>query len=256
MVAIVCDGYGYGIDGGAWGGETLHCNLESTEFVRLGHLEAQPLLGGDLASHYPLRLAAGTLQKAGVNVKDWLMQNSKHLPHGEIEAKLILQQLKVQKGSIETTSCGRVLDAVAAVLGICFERSYEGEPAMKLESIALASKNMLQIQPQMKGDVLDTTCMMRTVFDSLGRVSAADLAYSAHAYLARGLAELAIQGANTKSVKNIGFSGGAACNQILTQLIRESIESAGLRFFVHETVPAGDGGISFGQAVVAGFSKL
>jgi hydrogenase maturation protein HypF len=256
LVAVICDGYGYGNGGGAWGGEILHCNLESADFSRLGHLENQPLLGGDLASRYPLRLATGILQKAGINVEDWLLQKSQHLPHGEIEAKLILQQLKAGKGAVETTSCGRVLDAVAAVLGICFERSYEGEPAMKLESIALAGKDMLQIQPQIKGDVLETTCMMRAVFDNLGRVSAADLAYSAHAYLARGLAKLAIHTANKKSVKNIGFSGGAACNQILTQLIRESIEFAGLRFFVHETIPAGDGGISFGQAVVAGFSKL
>ena len=255
-VAIICDGYGYGSDGGAWGGEILHCSLESAKFARLGHLEAQPLLGGDLASRYPLRLAAGILQKAGVDVEDWLMQNSKHLPHGEMEAKLILQQLEVGKGSVETTSCGRVLDAVAAVLGVCFERSYEGEPAMKLESIALAGKDILQIQPQVKGDVLSTTCMMRTVFGSLGRVSAADLAYCAHAYLAKGLVALAIQGANARNVKNVGFSGGAACNQILVQLMRENVESAGLRFFVHEAVPAGDGGVSFGQAVVAGFSKF
>jgi hydrogenase maturation protein HypF len=256
VVAIVCDGYGYGSDGGAWGGEILHCSLESAEFARLGHLEAQPLLGGDLASRYPLRLAAGILQKAGINVEEWLMQNSKHLPHDETEAKLILQQLKVGKGTVETTSCGRVLDAVAAVLGVCFERSYEGEPAMKLESIALAGKDILQIQPQVKGDVLDTTCMMREVFGSLGRVSAADLAYSAHAYLAKGLAALAIQVANAESVKDVGFSGGAACNQILAQLMRENVEAEGLRFFVHEAVPAGDGGVSFGQAVVAGFSKF
>ncbi len=256
VVAVVCDGYGYGSDGGAWGGEILHCSLESAEFDRLGHLEAQPLLGGDLASRYPLRLAAGILQKAGVNVEDWLMQNSKHLPHGEIEAKLILQQLKVGKGTVETTSCGRVLDAVAAVLGICFERSYEGEPAMKLESIALAGKDILKIQPQVKGDVLDTSELIKAIFDSLGRVSAADLAYSTHAYLAKGLAALAIQGANAKSVKNVGFSGGAACNQILAQLMRRNVEAAGLRFFVHEAVPAGDGGVSFGQAVVAGFSKF
>ena len=256
VVTVVCDGYGYGSDGGAWGGEILHCSLESAEFSRLGHLEAQPLLGGDLASRYPLRLAAGILQKAGVNVEDWLMQNSTHLPHGETEANLILQQLKVGKGTVETTSCGRVLDAVAAVLGVCFERSYEGEPAMKLESIALAGKDILQIQPQVKGDVLDTTDLIKAIFDNLGRVPAADLAYSAHAYLAKGLAALAIQGANAKSVKNVGFSGGAACNQILTQLMREDVESAGLRFFVHESVPAGDGGVSFGQAVVAGFSKF
>jgi hydrogenase maturation protein HypF len=256
VVAIVCDGYGYGSDGGAWGGEILHCSLESAEFARLGHLEVQPMLGGDLASHYPLRLAAGILQKAGVNVEDWLTQNSKHLPHGENEAKLILQQLKIGKGTVETTSCGRVLDAVAAVLGVCFERSYEGEPAMKLESVALAGKDILQIQPQVKRDVLDTTCMMREVFGNLGRVSTADLAYGAHAYLAKGLATLAIQGANAKNVKNVSFSGGVACNQILAQLMRRNVESAGLRFFVHEAVPPGDGGVSFGQAVVAGFSKF
>ncbi len=254
IVTVVCDGYGYGSDGGAWGGEILHSGLESAEFARLGHLEAQPLIGGDLASRYPLRLAAGVLQKAGVNVEEWLMQNSKHLPHGEIEAKLILQQLEVGKSAVETTSCGRILDAVAAVLGVCFERSYEGEPAMKLESIALTGKDILKIQPQVKGNVLDTTCLMREVFDNLGKVSAIDLAYSAHAYLAKGLGTLAIQGANAKGVKDVGFSGGAACNQILAQLIRRDVEAAGMRFFVHEAVPAGDGGISFGQAVVAGFS--
>jgi hydrogenase maturation protein HypF len=256
IVAVVCDGYGYGSDGGAWGGEILYCSLESTEFFRLGHLEAQPLLGGDLASRYPLRLAAGILQKAGVNVEDWLLQNRMHLPHGETEAKLILQQLKVGKGTFETTSCGRILDAVAAVLGVCFERSYEGEPAMKLESIALVGKDILEIKPQLKGNVLETSELIKTIFDSLGRVPAADLAYSAHAYLAKGLAALAIQGAKAKNVKNVGFSGGVASNQILAQLISESVESAGMRFFVHEAVPAGDGGVSFGQAVVAGFSKF
>ncbi len=256
IMAVVCDGYGYGGDGGAWGGEIIHCTIESKEFARLGHLESQPLLGGDLASRYPLRLAAGILRKSGANVEDWLIQKSNHLPHGVTEAKIILQQIKVGKDAIETTSCGRVLDAVSAVLGICFERSYEGEPAIKLESIALEGKDKLQIQPLIKGNILDTTYMMQAVFDNLDRVSAADLAYSAHSYLAKGLAALAIQGAKTKNVKNIGFSGGAACNQILAKLICDSIESAGLRFFVHEAVPAGDGGVSFGQAVVAGFSKF
>jgi hydrogenase maturation protein HypF len=253
VMAVTCDGYGYGSDGGAWGGEILHCTLESTEFARLGHLEPQPLVGGDLASRYPIRVAAGMLQKAGVNVENWLIQNSNYLPHGKTEAKLILEQLKNPNG-VETTSCGRVLDAVAAVLGVCFKRSYEGEPAMKLESTALVGKDILDLKPTLQGDVLDTTSLIEAIYHNLGRVPAASLAYSAHAYLAKGLATLAIQGANTKSVKNVGFSGGAACNQILAQLMRENVEAAGLRFFVHEVVPAGDGGVSFGQAVVAGFS--
>ncbi len=117
----------------------------------LGIWKLNRLLGGDLASRYPMRLAAGMLQKAGVNVEEWLMQNSKHLPHGETEAELILNQLKKATSAVETTSCGRVLDAVAAVLGVCFERSYEGEPAMKLESTALAGKDILRLKPQIAG---------------------------------------------------------------------------------------------------------
>lgn len=256
LVGVVCDGYGYGTDGEAWGGEVLFCTRESAEFGRLGHLEAQPLLGGDLASHYPLRVAAGILSKAGVNVKEWLLKNSQHLPYGGTEAKLILDQLRKSTGTVETTSCGRVLDAVAAVLGVCFERSYEGEPAMKLESAAVRGKDTLTLKPILHGDVLDSTSMLRTVFENVGKVSTADLAYSAHAYLARGLASLAVEKALAQGVKSVGFSGGAACNQILAELMRETVERAGLRFFVHEAVPAGDGGVSFGQAVVAGFSRF
>ncbi len=255
-VTVVCDGYGYGTGGEAWGGEVLFCTRESPEFRRLGHLEAQRLLGGDLASRYPVRVAAGMLSKSGVDVEGWLAKNSQHLPHGETEAQLILSQLKKGAETVETTSCGRVLDAAAAVLGVCFERSYEGEPAMKLESAALAGKDILELKPMLHGDVLDTACLIEEVYRNLGRVSTASLAYSVHSYLAKGLAVLATQGANAKNVKNIGFSGGAACNQILAELMRETVESAGLRFFVHEQVPAGDGGISFGQAVVAGFSRF
>ena len=98
--------------------------------------------------------------------------------------------------------------------------------------------------------------MLEVIYNSLGRVSTSNLAYSAHSYLAKGLAKLAIEDANRKRIKNVGFSGGAASNQILTQLIRETVEADGLQFFVHESVPAGDGGISFGQAVVGAFSDF
>ena len=123
---------------------SFFCTRESAEFKRLGHLKAQPLLGGDLASRYPVRVAVGMLGKVGVNVEEWLSKNSQHLPYGEPEAKLILSQLQKGTGIIETTSCGRVLDAVAVVLGVCFERTYEGELAMKLESIALAGRDHLK----------------------------------------------------------------------------------------------------------------
>ena len=84
----------------------------------------------------------------------------------------------------------------------------------------------------------------------------ANLAYSVHAYLAKGLAELAVEKAVENGVKTVGFSGGAAVNALLASIMRETVEAAGLRFLVHEAVPAGDGGVSFGQAVVGGFSRF
>ena len=255
-VTVVCDGYGYGTDGGAWGGEILFCTRESAKFKRLGHLEQQPLLGGDVASRYPLRVAAGMLAKAGAEIRPWLVQNSTHLPFGKTEADLILDRITKGSGAVETTSCGRVLDAVSAVLGVCYERSYEGEPAMKLESAALVGKDVLNLKPILHGDTLDTSTMLRSIFENKQKLSTGNLAYSAHAYLGKGLAALAIEKALLLGVKSVGFSGGAACNQILAKVMRGAVEDAGLRFLVHAAVPAGDGGVSFGQAVVGGFSRF
>jgi hydrogenase maturation protein HypF len=255
LVGITCDGYGYGIDGSAWGGEILFCTREAAEFKRLAHLEKQPLLGGDLATRYPLRIAAGILGKK-VNVEPWLLKHSAHLPYGETEAKLIFQQIQKGVGVTETTSCGRVLDAVAAVLGVCYERTYEGEPAMKLESAAIKGKDTLNMKPLINGNVLDTTQMFHAIFENIGKASTADLAYFAHAYLAKGLASLAVEKAVEAGVNAVGFSGGAACNQILAGIMRRTVEAAGLKFLVHEAIPAGDGGVSFGQAVVGGFFQF
>ncbi len=125
------------------------------------------------------------LYKAGVNVEEWLTKNSQHLPYGETEAKLILNQLKKGRENVETTSCGRVLDAVAAMLGICFERTYEGESAMKLESTALVGNTILNLSPVIRA-MFRNFCLLKAIYNSLGRVSAADLAYSAHVYSQKG----------------------------------------------------------------------
>jgi len=255
MVGVCCDGYGYGIDGEAWGGEIIFSSRNSSEIRRVAHLEKQPMVGGDVATRYPLRMAAGILHKR-VNVKDWLMQNKQHFPHGDKEIDLILQQLERGRGLIETTSCGRVLDAVAAVLGVCYERTYEGEPAMKLESAAIKGKAILKLNHIIKGDVLATTELLLEIFENRGKFSVADLAFSAHAYLAKGLAEIAVEKALENGVKAVGFSGGVACNEIFAKIMQKTVEDAGLHFFVHEAIPPGDGGLSFGQTVYAGFFKL
>ena len=252
IVGVACDGYGYGVDGEAWGGEILFCSRNLQGFRRLGHLEQQPLLGGDVATRYPLRLAAGILGKE-MDVAPWLLENARHLPHGETEAELILSRLRKPQGIPRTTSLGRVLDAAAAVLGICHERTFEGEAAMKLESAAVHGTDALGMEPVIRGDTLDTTQLLLSVFYNRGAVSAADLAYSVHAYLARGLAIIAAEKAVEQGVGTVGFTGGSAVNTILPKLMRDVVESRDLRFLVHEAVPSGDGGISFGQAFVGGF---
>jgi len=251
VVAVTCDGFGYGSDGKAWGGEVLYCNREG--FRRLGHLESQPMVGGDLATYYPLRMAAGILHRK-LDATEWVLTKSRYLLHGRKEAELIVKQL--DKGSVpETTSCGRVLDAVSALLGICYERSYEGEPAMKLESVALEGRDVLNLAPRLEGNVLDTTFLVHEIFTNKEDCSVADLACSTQSYLARGLAELAIKEAQRLQVKHIGFSGGVAYNEHITATIRKTVEKEGFKFLVHQKIPAGDGGTSFGQAIVAGFQK-
>jgi len=252
IIGICCDGYGYGLDGEAWGGEILFCTQGSAGFERLGHLQKQPLVGGDLATRFPLRVVAGILHKR-IDMYDWLMRHKNDLPHGEMEINVILRQLETGRNVVETTSCGRILDAAAAILGICYERTYEGEPAMKLESFALRGKDTLNLNPVLDGDVLDTTYLIEEIFENRMRMSRENLALAAHIYLAKGLAMLAVEKAQEKDVKSVGFSGGVACNEIMTREIRKIVESSGLNFLVHEAVPPGDGGISFGQAVVAGF---
>jgi hydrogenase maturation protein HypF len=253
IIAIVCDGYGYGLDGEAWGGEVLYCD-KMGEFRRVGHLEPQPMIGGDLATHYPLRMAAGILSKA-TDIEEWLRSNSAHLPHGEQEVEVILQQLK-KSPVLLTSSCGRVLDAVSAVLGICYERTYEGEPAMKLETAAVSGKDVLKLQPEAKDNVVDTTELVRRVFERRNTEAASDLAFSAEQYLAEGLAQVAADEAKRLGVDVVGFSGGVAYNEHVTCVLRRFVEKNGLRFVVHKSVPAGDGGVSFGQSLAAAWQMV
>ncbi|MFQ6063958.1 MAG: carbamoyltransferase HypF [Candidatus Bathyarchaeia archaeon] len=249
MVGIACDGFGYGSDGNAWGGEILYCNQEG--FQRLTHLQEQPMVGGDLATLYPLRMATGILHGVA-DVEDWLISRSDRFPHGEREAEIVLKQLR--KGlAVKTTSCGRVLDAVSAILGLCYERTYEGEPAMKLESAATAGVDVLNLSPIFEGARIETTRMVREIFTKIDEYSVPDLACSAQSYLARSLAQRAVEEAGRIGVKTVGFSGGVAYNEYITHTVRRAVEKSGFEFLIHRQVPPGDGGISFGQTIATSF---
>ncbi len=248
IVGIVCDGYGYGDDGKAWGGEILCCSKD--KFKRFAHLQEQPMIGGDLATRYPLRMVAGILSDI-IDLEDWLVANSPSFPHGRVEAQTIISQINGKRSFSTTTSCGRILDAISAILGICRERTYQGEPAMKLESAAIEGHDVLKLEPTVEGDILNTTKVVSAVFESKDKFSLPDLAFSAQSYIAKGLAQLAIELVQKTGVDAIGFSGGVAYNKHITSAIKEQVEENGVKFYIHKAIPAGDGGISFGQAFAA-----
>ncbi|MDE2588328.1 MAG: carbamoyltransferase HypF [Patescibacteria group bacterium] len=250
IIGIAADGYGYGSDGSAWGGEILYCN--DGLFERVAHLQDQPLVGGDLATRYPLRMVAAILKEhSGIN--EWLSQRADHFQYGKRELDVILKEAS-SRNLTKTSSLGRILDTISALLDICYKRTYEGEPAMRLESVASNGKDVLHLEPQINNGILETTFLLKEIFENRKNYSITDLASSAQSYLARGVAQLAVSKAKMRHIDSIGFSGGVAHNESMTNIIRSVVEGKGLKFYVHNQIPPGDGGISFGQAVAA--SKL
>jgi len=247
LVGIAVDGYGYGLDGTAWGGEVIL--WRRGEFRRVGHLRPVPMPGGDLAALRPGRMAASFLYAAG------LPPDEAGLP--EEERKMVLSQLGRGLNAPLTTSAGRFLDAVAAWLGICSERTYEGEPAMKLEALAAQGKPLpleIPIRWETEVYVLDTVEIFRALWKARkAGARAADLAATAQWALAAGLARIALEAAKQEGVKIIGLTGGAAVNAALTQTIKDEVERGGLQFLAHRKIPPGDGGLSFGQLVQASY---
>jgi hydrogenase maturation protein HypF len=261
MVTIDCDGYGYGLGGGAWGGEILLGGYES--FKRVGHLEEQPMPGGDLAAYRYGRMLQGVLYSELPQRKLQDILTTYYIAgysQGEKEIDLVFSQIERGFNTPLTTSAGRLLDAVSCLLGISYKRTYEGEGAMKLESAAyyhgtkgidieseIVQKDGLQ--------VLQTSRMVAQLMEKKTAGNVGMLAFSFQRALAKGLAEMAITSAQSEGVKRVGFTGGVAFNEMMTQIIREKVESEGLVFLRHTQVPPGDGGLSLGQAAAAVYSS-
>ncbi|MHA1558067.1 MAG: carbamoyltransferase HypF, partial [Candidatus Heimdallarchaeota archaeon] len=160
IVAIVADGVGYGDDEKIWGGEILHSSY--TTYERIYHLEEQIMVGGDRATYYPIRMFAGILSKVMdlENLREIL--ENKYLdsfPGRYNEIQVLLVQLEKKINLFETTSTGRILASLSSLLGFCSERTYEGEPAIKLESFArLGSRGKIRFKvPSPSEDTIYTT---------------------------------------------------------------------------------------------------
>ena len=257
MICITADGVGYGEDGTAWGGEILHS--WGAEYERLGSLMPQNMPGGDLTTRYPARMLMSMLYPHFDN--DELIELMKkeyldYFPHGEQEVELVNRQLEKGFNITKTTSTGRVLDALAAALRICGERTYEGECAMKLESSAYQGEDNFELPFKIikkdGRDTLETSQILLSVLEKrLEDESIHNLASSAQLAVSQGLAELAIRAADRTGVELIGGSGGVFYNEAVSMTIKKVVEDAGYRFLQHRDSCAGDGSVSMGQAAVA-----
>ncbi len=250
MVCLALDGAGYGIDGSVWGGEVVLSKNGRME--RFASLEPQLMPGGDLSAYYPMRMLAGILYPYidGDDLSSLLKKYAgAGFKNGEVE--MVLKQLERRFNTPQTTSTGRVLDAAAALLGACHSRTYEGEPAMKLEALASLGEPRLDLPVEIKKiqgrPVLKTGKIIYEATKLTGNHKKSDIAASIQKSLSEGLAHLAVQCADKEGVNNIGVSGGVAYNDAIIRHIREIVSKDGYEFFTQTKAPPGDGGISLGQ---------
>ncbi|MBS3788426.1 carbamoyltransferase HypF [Candidatus Bipolaricaulota bacterium] len=261
LVAIIADGVGLGEDGNIRGGEVIRGSEDG--FNRMGSLSQAYMPGGDLSTRHPARMIAGILyplaERGEFNDFETLISNLElKFPKGSEELEITLNQLETGVNTPVTTSAGRFLDAVSALLGLCSERTYEGEPAMKLESFARDGEIVeidLPIRNYEGSPVLDQSTILWKLTDLLGSVPPEDVAATAQWALAKGLTRIAITSAREAGLDIIGFSGGVAFNDAISNIIEETVSKHGLKFVTNEVVPPGDGGIALGQLWIAGKNK-
>jgi hydrogenase maturation protein HypF len=254
VLGIVSDGVGYGTEKEVWGGEVLAVGEEEK---RMGSLQPQPLIGGDLAAVYPVRMVVGILARAYDEkrvrriVKRFCFDG---LRKGEKELDLIIQQLRKGFKVHLTTSTGRVLDAISILLGVSYERTYEGEGAMRLEGVA-SRGNPAAVDLPVEVDlregryVFDTTRLLEGVVEALeDRRSRVDIAASAQESIGRGLAEMANLCAQDFGPGVVGCSGGVMFNEQIVSAIEANLDRDLSR---HVNLPPGDGCVSLGQVASA-----
>ncbi len=243
LLCLTWDGTGYGDDGTSWGGETLHADY--SEYKRLGTLEGIPLLGGDRAVVDPKRVVTAIQLKLGIE-PTMVDQNDIDL------------YSKMLDKSVTASSMGRVLDSVACILGICCKRTYEGEPAIKLERWLEMGKPTIDFELDFarNGDeeVAKTLPMFRQLLETKidSDRAKADAATSLVRTLVTGIADKACSHASDAGLKQVGLTGGVSYSGPITAWAKETVERRGLEFVGHERISNGDGGISTGQNAIAG----
>lgn len=236
-IALALDGTGHGDDGTAWGGEVLNADLDG--YRRVGHLQAIPLLGSEKALYDLRRLTFAIDAINGVENLDFTDRES-----------MVLH--KLMDRSVRTSSMGRVLDALSYRLGVCSVRTYDGEPAMKLESLLNKGRLIEGYEAASENGTVMTAELFARI-DPKDRRE--DVAYSVVHGIVSELVSLAAEEADRTGIRSIGLTGGVSYNGTVASMFENMVISGGHVPILHENVPNGDGGISVGQAAIASRRK-
>lgn len=242
---IACDGTGFGLDGKIWGGEVFQVESEKSKvksIKRMGHLENQILIGGDLATREPARMLISILDKL-LNKKEIYSFVKKYYSQNQFE--VLYNQLQAKFNCQKASSTARVLDAVSVLLGYSGNiRNQKHSPSLALEK---NSTRPYIFAPKIIFDAKEEKFVLLTtpLFEYLLKNISKDkkrLAATAQIYIAKGLAEIAKKDKKTEKY-NYFFSGGMADNKIMSGYLKLQ------GFYLSKKIPRGDAGLSFGQLI-------
>jgi len=253
VIGIALDGTGYGTDGHIWGSEFMIADYQG--YQRKAHLEYLPVPGGNAAINRPYRTAAGYLYSlAGPETLEMDLPCFKDIERTEIA--VIRQQIDHKLNSPLTSSCGRLFDAVSALIGVKQRVSYEGQAAMELEEIA--DENVrdklypYNIETCAGIDIIRLKALfLALIADYQKGVPAAVISAIFHNTVVRIICETASKLSRETDIKDVALSGGVFQNRRILNQVSLELKKMNLRPLIHKRTPCNDAGISLGQAAAA-----
>lgn len=252
---IILDGLGWGEDGTVWGGEILKGSYAA--FERVGHFQPVPLPGGAAAIREPWRNLAAHLRAAfGAEYRGQLAGTRLVEALSSKNAGMLDQMMARGVNAPISSSAGRLFDAVAAALGISFDRqSFEGEAGMHLEALARPVMGVeegypLEVLAGRPAQLAFKPLWQALLSDLRNGMSADRISARFHLGLMDGLTA-ALGAAGASSGDAVMLSGGVLQNALLRDGLSDRLKAQGYKVLCQTTVPANDGGLALGQAVVA-----
>ncbi len=250
VIGVAFDGTGYGDDGAIWGGEFLIADYRG--YQRAAHLKYIPLPGGDKAIKEPWRIALAYWLDCGFPIADFALtaQSKIQNPKSKI-IQAVQHQIKTGLNAPLTSSMGRLFDAVAALAGVRQTVNYEAQAAIELE--ALVDEAETAVYPfDYQDGVIDVGEMVTAVIrDRQHKIPISQIAARFHNSIAQMVLDVCRQLSQQTGLTQVVLSGGVWQNMTLLTKTIPLLQNAGLIVFIHNQVPANDGGLALGQAVIA-----